>query len=95
MNKKKEPLVGDIIFWKIQGKIQWGFISVVDIETPDGREKDLIKIQRLNDLPLSLYYFNPVRTVFVSLQEIEAGYYILYNPVAHSHLLQSERGYNN
>ena len=88
MNKKKEPLVGDIIFWKIQGKIQWGFISDVDIETPDGREKDLIKIQRLNDLPL--YYFNPVRTVFVSLQEIEAGYYVLYNPVTHSHLLQSD-----
>jgi hypothetical protein len=88
MNKKKEPLIGDIIFWKIQGKIQWAFISGVGIETPDGREKDLIKVQRLNDLPL--YYPNPVRTVFCSLQEIEAGYYILYNPVAHSHLLQSD-----
>lgn len=81
----KEPIIGDIVFWKIQGNIQWAFISDVDTESPDGRIKELIKVERLNDLPL--YYPNPVRTVYFSLQEVKDGYYILYNPVAHSHLL--------
>ena len=85
MNKIKEPIIGDILFWKIQGKIQWAFISDIDTKSPHGRVNDLIKVERLNVLPL--YYPNPVRTVYISLQEIEAGYYILYNPVAHSHLL--------